>query len=56
MIPSDFRPACTTTQSASISTTVPVTIDPGAISMVSKLSSNSSAKLSLIDFLYTGKD
>jgi hypothetical protein len=40
---------CTTTQSLSISTTVPVTMEPGSISTVRRLSSNSSAKLSLID-------
>ena len=46
--PSDFRPACTVTQSLSKSITTPVTIEPGFISMVFKLSSNRSAKLSLI--------
>ena len=46
--PSDFKPACTVTHSLSISIITPVTIEPGFISTVFRLSSNSSAKESLI--------
>ena len=53
MTPSDLRPACTITTSLSISTTVPVTIEPGAISMVFRLSSNRSVKLSAMLFSYS---
>ncbi len=41
--PSDLRPACTVTQSLSMSSTTPVIIAPGCISIVFKLSSNKSA-------------
>jgi hypothetical protein len=51
MTPSDFSPACTTTNSLLMSTTVPVTMEPGSISTVLRLSSNNSAKLSLIKWL-----
>ena len=46
--PSDLRPACTVTHSLSISMTTPVTMAPGCISTVFRLSSKSSAKDSLI--------
>src|SRR3989338_955667 len=48
MTPSDFRPAWTVTQSPSISTTIPVMMAPGCMSRVFRLSSKSSAKLSLM--------
>ncbi len=48
MTPSDFKPALTVTQSLSISTTVPWTMEPGCMSISFRLSSNRSAKLSLI--------
>ena len=44
---SDLRPAFTVTQSLSISTTVPVTIEPGFMSRVCNDSSNNSAKFSI---------
>src|SRR6056300_258189 len=49
MTPSDLSPACTVTHSLSISITTPVTIAPGSISRVLRLSSNSSANDSLIN-------
>src|SRR5699024_1688641 len=48
MMPSDFSPAWTVTQSSSMFNTTPVTMAPGRMSMVFRLSSNSSAKLALI--------
>ena len=45
---SDFRPELTVTQSLSISTTVPATIEPGCMSSSLRDSSNRSAKLSLM--------
>ena len=45
---SDFRPALTMTMSEFTSTTVPVMIEPGLIFWFARLSSNSSAKDSLI--------
>ena len=47
-IPSDFRPAFTTTASSRISMMVPVTMDPGLRSCMARLSSNNSAKLSVM--------
>ena len=52
MTPSDFKPTWTVTQSLSTSKTTPVTIDPGCISRVLRLSSNSAAKLSDIFFIF----
>src|SRR5262249_15238453 len=49
--PSDLSAACTTTHSASMSTTVPVTIEHGAIPTDDRLSSNNFAKLSLMNSL-----
>ncbi|MCY1456190.1 hypothetical protein D9M71_733910 [compost metagenome] len=48
MTPSDFRPAWTVTQSPSMSTTMPVMMAPGCMSRDFRLSSKSSAKLSLM--------
>jgi hypothetical protein len=48
MMPSDLRPALTITLSFVISTTVPVTIDPGLSWVVFRLCSKSSAKLSVM--------
>src|SRR5210317_339052 len=49
--PSDFNPTWTVTHSLSTSSTTPVTIEPGCISSVLRLSSNSAAKLSDIFFI-----
>jgi hypothetical protein len=48
MTPSDLSPACTVTHSLSISITTPVTMEPGCISTVLRLSSKRSANDSLI--------
>ncbi len=48
-IPSDFRPALTTTTSERTSTTMPVTMAPGlSLASLASLCSNSSAKLSVM--------
>ena len=41
--PSDFRPALTMTKSPAMSTTVPIRMEPGFISVLERLSSKSSA-------------
>jgi len=48
MMPSDFRPALTTTTSERISTTIPETMAPERSLEIDWLCSNSSAKLSVM--------